>query len=98
MTRRLLATGALLLAACQDASAPTRPLSPATPTAASRSTAPIPGHYIVVFNKSVVDESGLAQSLIAAHNGTLEFTYHHALKGFAAALSADAAAALSANP
>ncbi|MGH7617594.1 MAG: S8 family peptidase, partial [Gemmatimonadaceae bacterium] len=57
-----------------------------------------PGHYIVVFKSGVTDVPGLARSLVSAHNGTLEFTYLHAIQGFAAGLSASAASALAAHP
>ncbi|HEV3050052.1 MAG TPA: S8 family peptidase [Longimicrobium sp.] len=58
----------------------------------------IPNQYVVVFKDEVRDVPGLARQLAAAHGGTLRYTYQHAIKGFAAALSAQAASALARNP
>lgn len=66
--------------------------------ARSKTPQPIPDEYIVVFKDAVQDVEGLSHRLVAAHAGTLRFVYTHAIKGFAAHLSAQAAAALAANP
>jgi subtilisin family serine protease len=50
--------------------------------------------YIVVFRDGAPDVAGLAQQLAAAHGGTLRHTYTSTLKGFAARMSAQSAAAL----
>ena len=89
------------LAACSDnPSAP--PLAPKGPSAAAQAKAragePVPDQYIVVFKSGVGDVPGLARQLAAAHGGTVRFTYQHAIKGFSARLSAQAAEALRHNP
>ena len=98
----LLALAAFALTACQDAVAPTPTAVPDTPNlsvaTAGAETEAIPGQYIVVFNASARDIPGLARGLTAAHGGTLRFTYQRALRGFAAALNARAAEALTHNP
>ena len=96
-----LALTALALAACADPAAP--PMADATEPSLARSSAgtdarPIPGQYIVVFRDGVADAPGLARRLAAAHGGSPRFTYRHAVKGFAASMSDQAAAALARNP
>src|SRR4051812_6290955 len=90
--RSLIAIGALAVgAACADV--PTPPSesvqSSLAPGGALRSISGVPrvGHYIVVFQSHVSDTPERARALVAAHGGKLEFTYVHALHGFAAALS-----------
>ncbi|MGI8618879.1 MAG: S8 family peptidase [Gemmatimonadaceae bacterium] len=89
----------LLVAACAD-----EPTSPAltAPAASLQSAAPagevIPGHYIVVFDNDVADVPGLARALAAQAGSSPRYTYTSAIKGFAAAMSAQAAAALARNP
>jgi len=101
--RTLLTLGALAVAAaCADA--PTPPSnnvpSPLTPDGALRSVSgvPRPGHYIVEFKGHVSDTPGRARQLVAAHGGTLEFTYLHSIHGFAATLSPAAIATLKYHP
>ncbi|MFN2563881.1 MAG: S8 family peptidase [Gemmatimonadaceae bacterium] len=105
---RCKGTAALLgmvsvLAACDTPSSP----SPLTPTEAAPAFSIgggaseaeyIPGQYIVVFRDEVRDVPGLARSLAAQHGSSPRYTYTHAVKGFAAALSAQAATALARNP
>lgn len=92
-------SAALSLAACAD-----EPLSPplAAPAASLHATAPagdvIPGQYIVVFNDDVSDVPGLARSLASVAGSSPRYTYTSAIKGFAAAMSSQAAAALARNP
>jgi subtilisin family serine protease len=79
------------------------PAAPAASTAADVAAAAAPGQpiadeYIVVFKDDVADPPGLARALAAAHGGALRHTYTAALKGFAAHLPAQAAAALANNP
>jgi hypothetical protein len=99
----LIALGALAVgAACADA--PTPPSETASsalaPGGALRSVSGVPraGHYIVVFQGHVTDTPERAQALVAAHGGRLEFTYVHAVHGFAAALSPSAIATLKYHP
>jgi subtilisin family serine protease len=92
--------------ACRDSSNPLEPavrpiqtekLSPRTSAAQSHEDR-IPDEYIVVFDNSVSDVRGRAQSLAAIANAKLRFTYSSSLKGFAGHMSAQAAAALSKHP
>src|SRR5256884_4063479 len=94
-----LAVGAI---ACTEPPAPVaprgdRPISlNASSNAATKEL--IPGEYIVVLKPAVQDVSGTARALVAAHAGSLGFTYTHALRGFSAHLSDVAAAALAQHP
>jgi len=58
----------------------------------------IQGRYIVRFRSGVADTPNEARQLVAAHRGTLRFTYTAALQGFAAELPALAAEALRRHP
>lgn len=101
MKRSLALLLPLVLVACQDAREPLAPdgADLAAPSfSQSQAGEVIPGQYIVVFNDGVEDAPGLARRLTAAHGGSLRFTYENALKGFAAGLSEQAAAALTRNP
>lgn len=66
--------------------------SAAAPTSADRAT------YIVVLDDSVNDVEATARSLAQGAGAELGFVYQHALKGFSAKLSAQAASALARNP
>ena len=101
MKRFALLAVAATVTACADPSSPTaaQPDGPnlaLAPTGAE--SEPIPGQYLVVFDDGVADAPGLARRLTAAQGGTLRFTYEHAVKGFAAKLSEQAAEALARNP
>jgi serine protease len=89
----------LFLSACQDAVAPSpaEGLHSAAPLL-TQSTEKIPDQYIVVFNSSVTDVQGRANGLLHAHGGQLKASYAHALKGFAAQMTAEAALAVSKEP
>ena len=63
-----------------------------------RSSAKVPGKYIVVFDGGVANVRAQAQGLVAAHGGDLGFTYTHAIKGFSASLPSQAVEALRRNP
>ena len=96
---------ALLAAACADPAGPRVDASalddrPAFERAEAAGDAgqPIRDAYIVVFNDDVADAPGLAQRLAASQGTAVRYTYVHALKGFAAPMSAQAAAALARNP
>src|SRR5688572_15101643 len=58
----------------------------------------IPDQYIVVFNDDVSDVAGRANGLMLAHGGRVDKTYTRAIRGFAARMSAHAAAALAREP
>lgn len=88
-----LAGGLLAFSACRDAAPPTAPGAPAL--AAGRADA---GRLIVVFERDVPDAPGLARRLAAEYGGTLDYTYQHALKGFAGRFPAEAAAGLAHHP
>src|SRR2546427_8504665 len=106
LMRRLVRCVAVALAvgaiACTETPAPVaprgdRPISlNASSNAATKEL--IPGEYIVVLKPAVQDVSGTARALVAAHAGSLGFTYTHALRGFSAHLSDAAAAALAQHP
>ena len=90
------------LAACEQSPSPLAPTSTrillpnqAVSVATARA---VPGQYIVVFKNEVADPATLAQTLVRAHGAAHRFTYTHAIKGFAAAMSDAAAAALARNP
>jgi PKD repeat protein len=98
--RTLAGVGAVLIAGCNDSSAPTPVPSTlsAGPAAIQTAQVPRPGYHIVVFRDGVTDARALARALVAAHNGALEYTYEHAIKGFSAGLSDAAVASLSRHP
>ena len=92
----------LAAAACSDPAAP--PAADVDAAAASRVAAtadeaePIPGQYIVVFHDGVADAPGLARRLAGGNGASVRHTYQHAIKGFSANMSEQAAAALARNP
>jgi subtilisin family serine protease len=100
-----LALAALLAAAaCQDPSAP-RADAPSPGDAPSLAKdggegQPIPDQYIVVFDDAVADPEGKAKEKEKALKSgrKLKQVYKHALKGFAAELTAEDVAALRADP
>ena len=100
MRKLLLAAGVLMLAACENASAPTLAATRTLRPAASLSVRSglRAGHHIVVFRESVADVPALARFLVAAHNGVLERTYRFAIKGFAAELTDAAVASIRQHP
>jgi subtilisin family serine protease len=81
--------------ACGDAVVPTQPM--AEPHASARLSAPGTNSWIVVFRNDVTDVTGLAHALTKAHGGTLQHTYRHAIRGFAARLPDGAVQALSSH-
>ncbi|HEU0300232.1 MAG TPA: S8 family peptidase [Longimicrobium sp.] len=97
-----LAVAGAVASGCTDA-----PTTTAPEQAGSEGAAPLlqaaPGkgirdRYIVVFHDDAQDAPGLAKRLVAAHGGTLHFTYRSALRGFAATLPPAAVEALRHNP
>jgi subtilisin family serine protease len=108
MNYRRLATAlpiALVVAACSDSAGPERLAPESAPSgqaplfaAGGTPGAPIRDQYIVVFNDGVADAPGLAQRLAQQHGASVRHTYETVLKGFAASMSAQAAAALEHNP
>lgn len=85
------ATTWLALAACSGEPTTSRP----PPADTTKNT---PERYIVVFKNDVADAAGLALQLTNTHGGTLHHIYQHAIKGFAATLTANTTAALRGNP
>ena len=82
------------LAGCESMSNPAQQTpDPGNRTAAVES---VPGQYIVVLRDNVADPATVARDLVNAAGGSLLRVYTSAIKGFAARLSAPAAAAL--NP
>jgi subtilisin family serine protease len=93
-----LVSCAAVLNACQDSVAPVTVDAPAVMSAAVTPSASrkIDNEYIVVLDQSATDVTGRANALLKAHGGTLNRTYTHALKGFSAHMSPQAAQALAA--
>ena len=84
------------LAGCESMSNPAQQTpDPGNRTAAVES---VPGQYIVVLRDNVADPATVARDLVNAAGGSLLRVYTSAIKGFAAQLSAPAAAALEGNP
>jgi subtilisin family serine protease len=71
---------------------------PAFNVGASGEAEYIPGQYIVVFRDGTRDVAALARGLAAQHGSAPRYTYQHAVKGFAAPFSAQAASAIARNP
>jgi subtilisin family serine protease len=74
--------------------------TPPAPGKFRRAQDRIPGQYVVVLKEDLPgpDVAAAAADLARAHGGTVRHTYSHALKGFSAYLSEQAAAALARNP
>jgi subtilisin family serine protease len=96
----VLGAVAVSISACQDAVAPQHSdhepaFSAATATPRSQK---IDDEYIVVFDASVSDVTGRANALLHARGGRLNTSWSHALKGFSAHMSKEAAEAISNAP
>jgi subtilisin family serine protease len=85
-----------VLAACETMSNPAQQ----TPDTGIRSATAqtVPGQYIVVLQSNVADPATVARDLVNTAGGSLLRVYSSAIKGFAARLSAPAAATLGSNP
>jgi subtilisin family serine protease len=95
---RITLAAIALLAGCNaEGTAPEADQVGAPSSLAVRPTT-IPSQYIVVFKQDVADAPGLARKLAADAGSSVGYTYSHALKGFSARLSAQAAAALAQSP
>ena len=88
-----LVSCAAVLNACQDSVAPATVEAPAVMSAAVSPSASrkIDNEYIIVLDQSATDVTARASALLKAHGGTLNRTYTHALKGFSAHMSPQAA-------
>src|SRR5258705_599897 len=84
------------LAGCEGLSNPAQQ----TPDAGNRAAAvdAVAGQYLVVLQDNVADPATVARDLVNGAGGSLLRVYTSAIKGFAARLSAPAAAALQGNP
>ena len=84
------------LAACETMSNPAQQ----TPDVSNRTAAvqTVSGQYIVVLQSNVANPATVARDLVNAAGGSLLRVYTSAIKGFAARLSAPAAATLQGNP
>ncbi len=88
-----------LLASCSQESA----LPGEETGSASAAVTAVPGRYIVVLKDSAVQASGqsvtaIGADILAAHGGSIVFTYEHALRGYAMDLTAAELAALGSDP
>ena len=93
VARAVALAGLAVLAGCQAASNPVQPALDGTAVVET-----VPGQYIVVLRDNVADPAGVARDLVNGAGGSLLHVYTSAIKGFAARLSAPAAAALQRNP
>ncbi len=97
----LLVTGAVA-AGCRDTPTMAVPqqasVDAAAPLLAAAPGKGIRDRYIVVFRDETQDAPGLARQLVAAHGGTLHYTYGSALQGFAATLPPAAVEGVRRNP
>src|SRR2546430_17036343 len=84
------------LAACETMSNPAQQ-TPDT-TNGTAAVEAVPGQYIVVLQDNVADPSTVARDLVSSAGGALPHVYTNATKGFAARLSAPAAAGPPGNP
>jgi subtilisin family serine protease len=64
----------------------------------SASAEAVPGRYVVVMNAAETGTAAVAHDVVAAHGGTLHFTYRSVLNGFAASLSPAAVDELRRDP
>jgi subtilisin family serine protease len=96
VARTLALAGLAILVGCQTESNPAQPALDAPDRSAVVEA--VPGQYIVVFRDNVADPAGVARDLVNGAGGSLLHVYTRAIKGFAARLSAPAAAALQRNP
>lgn len=88
----ILAAALFAAGACSDS--PTRVNDAAPPASAANSG----NTYIVIFKDVVGNPDALTNQLALAHSASVEQRYSHAVKGFAASMSAAAAEALTHNP
>jgi subtilisin family serine protease len=95
------------VAGCRDAFVPTGPSAPKIETPTSQQprrdvsharNRNIPDEYIVVFDSSVQDVRGRANALARISGALTRFTFEHAIHGFAAHMSSQAAEALAQHP
>jgi aqualysin 1 len=85
----------LFIGAFSDSVPPTQPVASAPAFVRSEQDRPV---YIVTFAGRTSDVQALSRQLTAAHGSSPLFTYEHAIRGFAAPLSPQAAEALARNP
>jgi len=88
-----LVAGGLVLSACSDS---TRPEPDAPSLAASQGA--IPDQYIVVLRADVSPVPDVAAEMAREHAATPMFVYEHAIRGFAARMSAQSAARVARDP
>ncbi len=98
MKRHYLAAGlALALIACQG-DAPTGAPGPLMDNAGAAGATAANPRYIIRFRDGQVDESAQTDRLVREHAGLLVYTYHNAIKGFAAEFADRDIAALARDP
>lgn len=96
---RLIASGAVLAAACSDQTQLSGPTEQApAPLLATGSSTQLRDRYIVVFKSSIVDVNGETDRVMRGSGGQVRFRYGTALKGFAATIPAAALDGIRQNP
>jgi subtilisin family serine protease len=95
---RIALAAIALLAGCHDEATSPGADSMEVPASLAVQPTTIPNQYIVVFKNEVTDAPGLARKLAADAGATIGHSYSHALKGFSAHLSEQAAAAIARQP
>jgi subtilisin family serine protease len=102
MSMFLAALFLISVTACKDnfdLTAPAKTMQiPSTMKSQSQNDRKIRDEYIVVFDESVQDVEGRANSLASISGGFKRRTFNHALKGFSAHMSAQAADAIADHP
>jgi subtilisin family serine protease len=100
-TRRLTSLGTVAATAIALAAVTASPAAAEGEILGASNPTAIKDSYIVVFKDSAAAARGvdsLAADLAAKHGATVDYTYRHALKGFAGSLSEKAARQLAAAP
>jgi subtilisin family serine protease len=102
MSMFLAALFLISASACRDSfdmTAPSKTMQISSPVKSqSQSDRRIKDEYIVVFDESVQDVEGRANALASVSGGFKRRTFSHALKGFSAHMSAQAADAIADHP
>ncbi len=88
----------LALVGCQNDHLPSEPEPDSQFSASAQAAGVGADDWIVVFKDGTQDPPGLARRLVAAHSGSIRFTYSHAIRGFAGNLPPQAIEGIRHNP